>query len=95
MQPALYGKHFPSGEREARAMCLEAVWHSGFSWERRHLGLRRPTKLLMFTLFTTTSGPFALSLSKGIAPRSTLAPTGSARTVCGVAIYVTLNRRAA
>jgi hypothetical protein len=29
MQPALYGKHFPSGEREARATCLGEVWHSG------------------------------------------------------------------
>jgi hypothetical protein len=43
MQPALYGKHFPSGEREARATRLGEVWHSGFVWERRDLGLRRLT----------------------------------------------------
>jgi hypothetical protein len=43
MQPALYGEHFPSGEREARAMCLGEVWHSGFLWEHRDFGLRRLT----------------------------------------------------
>jgi hypothetical protein len=53
---------------------------------------RRLTHLWMFTLFTTTSSPFALSLSKGPAPRYALASTGSARTVCGVAIDVNLNR---